>query len=441
MNIMIFFRNFFSTPDKLQLLYNFFALSGLQILNYLLPLLTLPYLVRVLGVEQFGLLAFVSATIAYFSIIIDYGFNLTAPREISIHRDNKEKINEIFSVIISIKIGLILFSLPLLILLILHVDLFFKDKTVYFLSFASIIGDTFFPIWFFQGVERMKYITYLNILSKFIFTFSIFLFIKQPSDIYKIPIITTVGNFIAGIWSLIIINRKFGICFRRQEISVIWHYLCGNWHVFISNVAINLYTTSATFILGLFTNNTIVGYFSAADKIMQAFKAIVGTVSQVFYPYVSRKLHYSKKNNIYFIKKLILYISVASGVLSLLIFLFSDLLINIILGEGYKDSSILLKIMAFLPLMVGLSNIFGVHIMLTFGKKEAFSKILITGAIIGIFLSLLLVPLWQHIGTAIILVLVESFITITMFVYVKHMITCELNESGFIKKISNSFWG
>ncbi|MEF3281017.1 MAG: flippase [Elusimicrobiota bacterium] len=409
MKIIDYFTN---TSDKKVLVSNFFYLSILQAINYLLPLVTFPYLVRVLGVEYFGLLSFAGATVAYFNIITDYGFNLTATREISIHRDDKSKLSEIFSSVMIIKFALMCISFLLLGILIYSFEKFRKDAMIYFLIFGGVIGQVLFPVWFFQGIERMKYITYINLLSRLIFTVAIFIFVKKKDDYYMVPILGGLGGIVGGVYALYFIRRYFGIEFAFQKIDTLKYYLREATQIFISNVAISLYTVSTTFILGLFTNNTIVGYYAAADKIIHAFKVLMVPLSQTLYPFMSSKFHNDPQRAFRVIRKLAKVIFAFTFLISMFILLYSKTIIYLFLGNQFKDSIILLQIMSFLPMIVALSNLYAVQGLFALRRQEIVNNFLLKISLFHIMHIFITTYYFEAIGASISVVLTEILVTV-----------------------------
>jgi PST family polysaccharide transporter len=420
-NIIDIIKKNVNTKEKKTLLENFVALSVLQGANYILPLITLPYLVRVLGPEKFGLVAFAQAFVGYFQIITDYGFNLSATREISINRENKEKISEIFSSVMMIKSFLFLFSLIIMFIVVFFFNKFGQDRLIYYITFGMVLGQTIFPVWFFQGMEKMKYITFLNILAKLIFTIAIFVFVRESSDYLYVPFLNGLGFIVAGILALWILFKDFGVRFCIPKIVIIKRQLKEGWYIFISTVAISLYTISNSFILGLFTNNTIVGYYSAAEKIIKAAQGLLSPISQAIYPYISKLINKSKEAGIKFIRKITLLIGCFSFILSFFIFIFANLIVKIILGSQYMESIIVLRIIAFLPFIVGLSNVFAVQGIIAFGDVKIIPKITFVGAISNIILAILMVNLLQAIGVAISFVFAEIVVTLVSFYYLKRL--------------------
>ncbi|CAA6818591.1 MAG: Membrane protein involved in the export of O-antigen, teichoic acid lipoteichoic acids [uncultured Sulfurovum sp.] len=310
-------------------------------MNYILPLLTLPYLVKTLGIDYFGLLAFATATIAYFAILTDYGFNLTATKEISMNREEKAKVVEIFSSVMSIKFFLLILSFLLLSLLILSFELFSKHFEIYLLSFGSVIGQFLFPVWFFQGMEKMRYITYLNLISKSIFTLAIFVFVEEKEDVYLVPLFFSLGAIIAGILSLYIIYKEFNVYFKFQKTSTLKMYLIEGWHVFLSRFYVSLYTTTNLLLLGLFTNNLIVGYYAIAEKIVLAIAGIFEPLNQTLYPYLARKYKDDFNLFVLLLKRIALLFIVSASIFLLLSEYFIEHLVYLIHGS-YEPTIILL---------------------------------------------------------------------------------------------------
>jgi PST family polysaccharide transporter len=401
---------FFNTPEKKRLLENFLSLSVLQIANYILPLITVPYLVRVLGFEYFGLISFSIIFIGYFILLTNYGFELTATREISINQSDIDKLSEIFSSVMIIRTLLMVISFFVLTAVVFSFEKFSKDWLIYYLSFGIVIGNVLFPVWFFQGVENMKYITILNFISKLIFVVLIFIFVKKAEDYYLVPFLTSLGSIISGLIALIVIRRKFGIRFKIQKFKTIKKYLIDGWSIFLSRIYVNIYTTTNVFILGLLTNNVQVGYYSVIEKIVLAIGNMLTPINQALFPYLSKL--YKKDINIFFKKvatlsKLFFLISIGVYVVS---FLFKDFLIYIITGSYNKEISFLLGIFLLRIITYQLAPLFS-NVLIIMKKNKDYMKVMN----LTVLLNFLVVPpsiyLWELQG------LVISFISV-IFIHV-----------------------
>jgi PST family polysaccharide transporter len=370
----------------------------------------------VLGPEKFGLVNFANAFVAYFSVLTDFGFNFSATRDISINRDNPAKVESIFNAVMVVKLCLFVLSLLIFSVVVLTIPFFKNDGMIYIYSFGFVLGNLLFPIWFFQGLERMKYIAILNVTAKAMVTLIIFLLITKESDFELLVILNSLGFLLVGLCSLFIVKYKFKIKFYLPAFGEIKYQVKESWQLFISNVAINLYTISNTFILGIITNNTVVGYFSAADKIRLAAQGIFSTISQTVYPHVSYLFKQSISEGINFIKKLFYFIGSAGFVVSLLIFILAPAIVKLLLGDGYFNSVLVLRIIAFLPFIIVLSNIAGIQTMLNLNMKKAFTVIIVFASAINIILALVLVPAYKEIGTSVSMLLAEIFVSISMII-------------------------
>ncbi|MBK7630779.1 MAG: oligosaccharide flippase family protein [Ignavibacteriales bacterium] len=234
------------------------------------------------------MIAFALAFIRYFMLITDFGFNLSATREISIYRDDIKKVSKIFYSVFIIKALLAIISLLIIVFVVNYFDKFSSDKMVYYLTSLSILGWIMFPQWFFQGIENMKFVTLFNVLSKLFFTISVFIFIKTQDDYLILPLLTSLGLIFSGVFSLIVSLRFFNLKFELPAFSEIKHQFIEGWHVFVSNISINLYTTSNSVLLGFLTNNQVVGYYSAAERIFIAFQQLGMPLFQALFPYFSK---------------------------------------------------------------------------------------------------------------------------------------------------------
>ncbi len=405
--------------DIKRLIENIFSLGILQVANYLLPLVTLPYLVRVLGAEKFGIIIFAQALISYFSIFVNYGFHLSATREISINREDSKKISQIFSSVMSIKFLLIIISFISLSILIFSFDKLKQDWFIYYFTFGIIIGSALFPVWLFQGMEKMKYITFLNILSKLIFTISIFIFIRESSDYIFVPIINSLGYIVSGIIAIYISLKNFNITFILPDFNQIKHQLKEGWHIFLVSLQTNILSSSGILILGLFQSKEIVGIYGAIEKISRAVIMLFSPVKQALYPYISAKLKKSKTEGVEFIKKVAVIVSFIVLIICFIIFFFSKDIIYILFGEKLTPYSIILQILALYIFLSNLNNFIGVQYLLGLGYNKIYSKAFTLASIISLILYFSLTPFYSFYGTIFGMLIGEIALLFFMVFFIK----------------------
>lgn len=400
---------------------NITSLVSLKGLEYLLNFILLPYLVRVLGPERFGAIAFMQSIIQYFVILVDYGFNLTAPQDIAKAADNKQ-VGNIFSNVMATKLCICVVVTILFLVLTLLFNLQSKlDIILFWTVYTMVVGNIVFPIWFFQGIQQMRYITFVNILARSITVVLVFTLVKQPADYIMAALFQAGTTIFAGIFAFIVLLKKYPFIFVMPSWCSVKDELCNGWHIFLSTIAINVYTTSDTVILGIFTNNTVVGYFSAANKIIDSIKGLLSTVTQAVYPHVNKLAQESQNKALVFLHKLLKIYCGFNLICSLLLIIFAWFIVKILFGTGYEPSILILQVLGTLPFIISLSNVFGIQTMLTFGHQKAFSKILVCAAVFSLLIVAPLTQLLDGLGVAITMVLTELFITLAMFYYVKYV--------------------
>ena len=194
----------FQNRDTRGLIGNFFYLSLLKVLSFVFPLITLPYLTRVIGVEKFGAIAFATAVIVIVETVVDWGFNYTATRDAARSRENIDVVSQIFSEVIFSKLTLMVICFVLLFSVLPLFSISKEYELLLLLTFAYIPGHILFPEWLFQAFEHMKYITILNVLSKLIFTVLVFVVIRKQSDYVYQPLLVACGYLVSGIIAIYI---------------------------------------------------------------------------------------------------------------------------------------------------------------------------------------------------------------------------------------------
>ncbi|HHD75414.1 MAG TPA: hypothetical protein ENK82_06015 [Campylobacterales bacterium] len=312
---------------------NFVSLVVLQFINYLLPLILIPYLIRILGMEGFGLYSYLLAIMMYGIHISDYGFELSATYHITRNRHRKRKIDQIVSSVLSIKV-----LIALLYLLLITVASFFIEKlqshqNLLFIAYGILLGQLFFPVWFFQGMEKMRYILYLNGFTKLIFVMSLFLLVTQKDELYLLLLLYTISHFILGGLSLYILIKRFNIQLSFQRWQSILFYLKDGWYIFTSKFAVQLYTTVNIIILGFFASPLILGYYAVSTKIIHALGNLLEPLTRAVYPYLVNVQQHSSDTFLKRNQQLALVIFVIMLPFSCLVGYFAEEILTLIIGD------------------------------------------------------------------------------------------------------------
>ena len=290
-------RDLLKEKSHRQIVENFFSLSILNGLNILLPLITLPYLVRVLGPEKYGTVSFVLVVIQYITLLSNYGFTYSATRLISQNRNDLNKVSVYFNSIIHIKIFISLVILLILMICVFYIPKLQKEYILYLMGAGIVFGDVLNPTWLFQGMEKMKYLTLTNFISKITFTILTFFVIKQVSDYPYVCLLTSIGYLFSGIFSTFFAFYIFKIRLLLPKREDYIFQLTEGWYIFVSTLGMNLYRNTNIFILGILTKDSIVGLYSAAEKLVRALQTPVTPVSEALYPYFSNRFHNTDKSN------------------------------------------------------------------------------------------------------------------------------------------------
>jgi PST family polysaccharide transporter len=407
--------------ERRAVLHNFASLSVLQAISYLLPVLILPYLFRVIGPSKFGLIAFAQAFIQYFMILTDYGFSVSATKEISLCQQNPTEVNKVFSSVMIVKVALALASLVILACAVYFIPKFRDDWQVYVFSFGAVLGNTLFPVWFFQGTEKMKHIADINIAGGFLAVLLLFLFVKEPQDYLKVPIITSLVYVITGLWGQYIAFRKLGVSFRFPGYVSLRKRLTAGWDIFVSIVAINAYTNTRIFAVGLLTNNATTGFYAIAEKaasLCQTFP--LASFSQALFPRLSKIFQKSKARAFEFMERIQLITINISLICLPLIFVFADTIIKTVFGGSYPKTVLSLRLLLVGVLFAG-ANAFRVQFLLVCGKTNLYSRIHVVMAMIGLPLTFLLIDSFSYVGAAVATIVIEAGIFAITYVTVKRL--------------------
>ncbi len=393
---------------------NIAALGIVQLSGYIVPLITLPYLTRTLGAEAYGKVVFAEALMVYFILLVDYGFTWSATRAIAAHRGDRAKISQVF--IATWTAQWILFAVALVIAVVLvgFTSRLRIDAWLYVAAFTAVFGSTLFPVWLLYGLEQMRVLALVQVGTRAITLLPLFLFVKHPSDLIWVPMINGMAVALAGLLALFWVHRSGFIIWTWPKWDETLAALKGGGVLFGSRAAISLYTALVPLVLGWVAGPAALANFNLADKLRGAAQALLTPLSQALYPRMSQLAVTDGAAAFHILRRSAAIVLVISGGISIGLWVVAEWLVVLVGGEDFRSAGAVLQWLSPLPLVIGMSNVFGVQILLPQGLTRPFNGILIAASIFSLCIITPMAKAFQAVGAAQTMLIAEIFVTMSM---------------------------
>jgi len=408
--------------------HNFLAMFGTQIAAYAFPLATIPYLARVLGPVHWGMVAFAQALGLYLSMVVEFGFNLSATRRVARAREDKQRLEEIVAGVMGAKVLLAVVSLGGIFILQCFLRSFQQYGIIFWAGALSGIGQGFSMLWYFQGIERMKTPAAMDVLGKGLAAAGIFIFVHHQEDAWRVLGLQCVCYCLVSALLLGIAYRE--VRFKFPGFDTVRKSLRDSAAMFLFRSSVSLYTTANALILGAVSTPTAVGFYSGAEKLVKAMLNLLTPLTQALFPRLSRLLTTDRDRAVWLARASLLVMTGSALLLCVGTLVAAPLITRIVLGPDYSAAVPVMRVLALLLPAVAVSTVLGMQWMLPLGMDRIYNKIIISAGVLNLLLASLLAGRWQQMGMAWSVVLSEYLVTTAVCVILVRRRISPFTESG-----------
>ena len=388
------------------------ALYGVQFCRKLFPLFTVPYLTRMLNVGGWGIVAFVLSMAEIVGLIIEFGFNLSATREISRQRHDRGNCRDVMAGVLGAQALLAVVGLGLAAAVSPHIPLLRNQPKMVVAGLIYAVAQGCTPLWFFQGLERLQLAASLEIGAKFAALCGVFLLVRSPQDGWKVVALQATAAGISTVAGIGLAIRSFG--FRFPDYALVSDALRRGWPMFVFRSAESLYGVGNVFLLGLFAPAAIVGYFATAEKITKAMFGLLNPIRDSLYPRLSYLAASSEEAAAKWARPAIAVMVVAGLFLSAVLFFMAPLFISLLAGPNFAPAIPVLRLYSILPLILSITYSVGLQWLIPLGRDRVVNRIIIGGGCLNLILSCVFAPRLGAMGMATSVLLSELFVCTSM---------------------------
>lgn len=356
-------------PNRNNLFKNVVSQYGLQLAKYILPLVTLPYLARVLGNEGYGIRAFVLSVMTFMQCFLDFGFGMSATEDVIKCRDDREAVGKIVGevyqarAILFVLLGIVLFGIMEM------VPLLNQNKTYTVLAFLAVAINAFLPDFVFMGYEQMAILTTRYVVSKLVGTFLIFILIKSSSDLLFVPVTDIVTSIVGLLWTFLSMRKNYRISVVFGSLLDSVRCLRKSFLYFISNLSSTAFNSYTTFAIGAFITSPLdISYWSISLSVVNAFQSLYPPVFNSLYP------HMIANKDVAIIKKIGYIAFPIISILTIVLVFLSKPIMGIMGGASYLPGAYIISWLAPLLLISFYSTFFGWPTLGAYGYVKELTK-------------------------------------------------------------------
>lgn len=402
------------TNSRSRFLWNAAGLYLDNVASYFFALITVPYLLRVLGPASYGLFAFCQGLVAYFSASVDFGFNLSATRLVAAHREDPHTLSQMVWNVLGARIMLLAFVTPLAWGLAHTVPQIKSALVLFTVLYGTVLATALGSSWLYQGLEHTDLLSGTNFFVNAASVAAIFILVRGPEDVLTYAFIVTLVPLLGNIAALVLAQIRFHLGVRVPQPAAMLRLLRDGFLLFLSQFGSVVYTAGNSFLLGLLAPPQSVGYFAAAEKLVRLLLRLISPLSAAFYPQMVQAAGRSVPELLQKARKPLLVMGVWGLSLATAAFLGSTAFVRLVLGQAFLPAVPVLQILSLFPVLSAASHVFGVHLLLPLKRDLLFSAILLGGGLVNVLAALVLVPAYQEVGMAAAAVAAELFVATGM---------------------------
>ncbi len=373
---------------------NVLWLYVVQLSTYLLPVISLTYLARVFSVETFGLVAYAQAFAANFALLTEYGFNLSATREIAAHREDPKELSRIFSEVMVAKVMLLAVGLVIFTISVLAVPRFAAHKLLLLTAFTITVGYLLFPVWLFQGLQLMKQVAFRDLLAKLVVVLLLVAFVHGDEDILWATSAPAAALMVAGLLGLRQVYRITPVRFVSTSWDGVRRQLAVGWPMFLSSALGSLLLSTGILVVG-WQSLEEVGYFNAAFRIASLVRMINIPLQTVLFSHISHKAAQSEAEAVRFVQKYRVLLSLPFLAASALMAATLPWMIPFFFGHRYDMSRLPMAILSFSAFAQAWSFLYSTYFMLPCGYDRQWFRIVVLASTASLLLALASLYLWR----------------------------------------------